>query len=307
MKHKEDTWGWMLAVDFFFAGMGGAMLVVNGVADLYLGAVSVSRLGSILAPVFIALGASLLILELGRPFRAWRVFMNPKAILTAGAWCMLLAIGLGLFYASFGFKIFPWSGWTTVRQATAVLGAVFGLVVATYPGVLLGRHKARPFWTGPGMMALFLVSSLATGSAALLLSGLVMPPEVSGLQAILPGLTAGLLAFQLLLWPAYLWMKHSGATDREARAAELWITGKYSRGFLVGILLAGTLLPLICLLLGGAVLQAIGTLLVLVGGLIIRLLVIYSGEYRTWLPGEEKYRSRLPIGDEAFLKALKSR
>ncbi len=75
----------------------------------------------------------------------------------------------------------------------------------------------------------------------------------------------------------------------------------------VRILLAGTLLPLICLWFGGAIFQAIGALLALVGGLFIRLRVVYSGVYRTWLPGEEQYRSRLPFGDEAFLKALKSR
>ncbi len=73
MKHKDDTWGWMLAVDFFFAGMGGAMLVITGIADLFLGPGSTSLLGSILAPLCIAVGASLLILELGRPLRAWRV------------------------------------------------------------------------------------------------------------------------------------------------------------------------------------------------------------------------------------------
>ena len=49
MKHKEDTWGWMLAVDFFFAGMGGAMLLIAGIADLFLGQGSVSLLGSLLA------------------------------------------------------------------------------------------------------------------------------------------------------------------------------------------------------------------------------------------------------------------
>ena len=27
-QHKETTWGWMLAVDFFFAGMGGAMVAI---------------------------------------------------------------------------------------------------------------------------------------------------------------------------------------------------------------------------------------------------------------------------------------
>ncbi len=153
-------------------------------------------------------------------------------------------------------------------------------------------------------MILFLISSLATGSAAHLLSGLVLPPQAGELTAVLPWLVAGLLAFQLLLWPTYLWVKRSGTTDREASAASLWTKGEFSRGYLIGILLFGTLLPLYLLLLPGAAMKALGAGLVLVGGLFIRLLVVRSGAYRTWLPGEEKYRSRLPLGDEEFLKAL---
>lgn len=305
MKHNEDTWGGMLAADFFFAGMGGGMLLIAGIADLALGAGRTSLLTNILAPLFIAAGASLLILELGRPFQAWRVFLNPKAILTFGAWNMSLAIVLGLAYASFGIASLPWSGWNTARQIFALLSAVAGLVVATYPGVLLARHKARPFWTGPGMLAVFLVSSLVTAAAAHLLCGLLLPPADMGLQAILPGLVAGLLAFQLLFWPLYLWIKHSGTTDREAAAARLWVDGKFANAYRYGLLLVGTLFPLVMLLLPGAAPQALAALLALTGGLLIRLLVVYSGAYRTWLPGEEKYRGRLPLGDEAFLKALK--
>jgi formate-dependent nitrite reductase membrane component NrfD len=303
MKHKDDTWGWMLAVDFFFAGMGGAMLLIAGIIDLFPGAGKTSLLGNFLAPVFIAVGAGLLILELGRPLQAWRVFMNPKAILTIGAWNMLLAIGFGLAYASFGIAALPWSGWVLARKVLALLGAVFGLVVATYPGILLGRHKSRPFWSGAGMVVLFLASSLVTGTAAHLLSGLILPPASMDVLAALPGLAAGLLGFQLLLWPVSLWIKSSGTTDREAQAAKRWISGDLSLVYWIGFLLAGTLAPLVFILLAGNVFKGIGGILILLGGLLMRLLVVRSGEERTWLPGEEKYRSRLPHGDEAFLKA----
>lgn len=305
MKQHEDTWGWMLAADFFFAGMGGGMLLIAGVAELTLGPGSTSLLAMIAAPLFVAAGAGLLIFELGRPFQAWRVFLNPKAILTFGAWNMTLAILCGLVFASFGISGLPWSGWSAVRQAFALLSAAFGLVVATYPGVLLSRHKARPFWTGPGMMVGFLLSSLATAAAAHLLSSLIAPPQSAGLQTTVHELAAGLLAFQLLFWPLYVWIKRSGTTDREAAAARLWLDGKFAGPFRYGILLVGTLLPLVLLLLPGAALHASAALLALAGGLIIRLMVVFSGEFRTWLPGEEKYRGRLPHGDEAFLKALK--
>lgn len=304
MKHKEETWGWMLAVDFFSAGMGGGMLLITGIVDLFLGDGKTSLLGNFLAPLFVAAGASFLTLELRRPLQAWRVFMNPRAILTIGAWNMLLAIGFGLAYASFGITALPWSGWNVVRKILALGCAVFGLVVATYPGVLLGRHKSRPFWTGPGMMVLFLVSSLVTGVAAHFLSGLILPPALMGALAGLPFIAAGLLGLQFILWPAYVWIKHTGTTIREASAIQKWISGDLSLGFWGGYLIVGTLLPILLLLLqGGDVIQGTGTILVLLGGLWMRLSVVRSGYDRTWLPGEEKYRSRLPLGDEAFLKA----
>jgi len=68
-------------------------------------------------------------------------------------------------------------------------------------------------------------------------------------------------------------------------------------------MLVGTVLPLIMLLTSSAQMQAIGALLVLLGGVLMRMLVVKAGEERTMLPGEKKYRSRLPIGEEAFMKA----
>jgi formate-dependent nitrite reductase membrane component NrfD len=303
MKHKHEAWGWMLAVDFFFAGMGGGMLFITGMAELFFGNGMTSLLGNFIGPVCMGIGSGFLILELGRPFQSWRVFMNPKAILTVGAWTMSVAMAAGIAYASFGIDLFPWSGWTWARKFLAAISAVTGLVVATYPGILLGRHKARPFWNGPGMMSLFMLSSLVTGVAAHILSGFVVAaPMPDGLKGF-SGLAAGLLGFQLLLWFGYIWVKASGTTESEAAAAQRWINGDLSGTFKGGFLLVGTLLPLILLLLPAGIYQGTGAIFVLVGGLIMRMLVVRSGEDRTWLPGEQKYRSRLPIGDEEFLKA----
>lgn len=303
MKHREEGWGWMLAVDFFFAGMGGGMLVITGIAEMFFGAGATSVLGNFIGPMCIGIGAAFLILELGRPFEAWRVFMNPKAILTIGAWIMSLAIVAGILYASFGIAAFLWSDWTLARKMLAFISAVSGLVVATYPGILLGRHKARPFWNGPGMIGLFLLSSLVTGVAAHILSGLIVAAPLPDAVRILPGVAAGLLGFQLLLWLGYIWIKNSGTTEAEAAATQRWINGDLSLAFRAGFLLLGTLLPMIVVLLPGAAYQGLSAVLILAGGLLMRLLVVRGGEDRTWLPGEQKYRSRLPIGNEEFLKA----
>jgi len=316
MKTKHEGWGWMLAVDFFFAGMGGGMLVLAGIVELFVGEGRTSFAGNLLGPVFMGVGCCFLVLELGRPLQAWRVFMNPRAILTAGAWIMTLAMIAGLGYAAFGLDpawfgraTFPWQQeLSLVRKILAVVCVLTGLVVATYPGALLARHKGRPFWVGPGLIPLFLISSLVTGVAAHFLSGFALAPGVySPVWSSLPSLAAGLLFFQLLFWIGYLYVKRTGATVAEAASAQKWISGENSASFKFGFMLAGTIVPLILLLQPLPALQALGSVLVLVGGVVMRCMVVNAGRDRTWLPGEQKYRGRLPHGDEAFLRATWNR
>ncbi|WP_303720152.1 NrfD/PsrC family molybdoenzyme membrane anchor subunit [Malonomonas rubra] len=303
MSEKHQTWGWMLAVDFFFAGMGGAMLIVAAIIDLFIGKNQISVLANIVGPLCMSVGCGFLILELGRPLQAWRVFMNPKAILTFGAWMMTFAIISGFVYASFGidFGLFFWRDWGFLRQLLALVNLVTGLVVATYPGVLLGRHKGRPFWVGPAIMGLFLLSSLVTALALHLLCAMIAPVEGSVLNN-LPKLLAALLLAQGLLWAGYLWIKASGTTAAEAASAQRWISGDLSKRFKISFMLLGTLLPLVMFLIPVSLFQGLATLLVLFGGVTMRMMTVTSGNDRTFLPGELQYRSRLPHGHERFLK-----
>jgi protein NrfD len=303
MKHNDDVWGWMLATDFFFAGMGGGMLVVSGLVHFIWGGQRISILSAFAAPLFVAMGAGLLVLELGRPFQGWRVFLKPNAILTIGAWNMLLAIGFGFCYASFFVPGLPWQNWIMVQKVLAGLGALTGLVVATYPGVLLGRHKSRPFWTGPGMVVLFLISSLVTGFAAQHLLSMIAPPAEATLVNYLPMGVAVLLTFQIIIWFGYLFIKQTGTTEREGKTAQRWTNGDLSRLFWGGFAFLGTLLPLVLVLTDRLWVSIIGDILVVAGGALMRWMVIHSGDQRTWLPGESKYRGRLPVGNELFIKS----
>ncbi len=305
MSAKHQTWGWMLAVDFFFAGMGGAMLVIAGLTDLFVGENSVSLLGNIVGPVAMCIGCGFLVLELGRPLQAWRVFMNPKAILTFGAWMMTVAIISGFVFVSFGidFALFFWRDADLLRHLVAIVMVVSGLVVATYPGVLLGRHKSRPFWVGPGIMGLFLLSSLITAFAAHYLCALIAAPQSSlSLQNAIPPVLSALLFTQALLWCGYLWIKRSGASKAEAASVQRWISGDMAQQFKLAFLLFGTLVPFVAALIPGLTAAAIASVLALFGGVTLRLLTVGSGTDRTMIPGEQKYRSRLPQGHERFLR-----
>ena len=305
MSEKHQTWGWMLAVDFFFAGMGGAMLVIAGLTDLFVGKGMTSLFGNIVGPLCMCVGCGFLILELGRPLQAWRVFMNPKAILTFGAWMMTFAIISGFVYATFGIDwgLFFWRDWGFLRGLLAIVNVVTGLVVATYPGVLLARHKGRPFWTGPGIMALFLLSSLVTGMAGHYICGLIVSAPVSEqVWEAMPGMMAALLFAQAVLWIGYLWIKQTGTSDVERAAVQRWITGDMASGFKISFLVLGTVVPLVLTIIPFTISAVLGSLFVLFGGVTMRMLTVQSGTDRTFMPGEQKYRGRLPKGEEEFMK-----
>ena len=302
MKYKDEGWGWLLAADFFLAGMGGGMLIIAGLVDLYIGAGRTSLLGNLIAPMFIAAGPVLLILELGRPFQALRVFLNPKSILTIGSWTMSIAIVAGFAFASFGTDLFPWSDMVVLRKILAIICVSFGVIVVTYPGVLLGRLKSRPFWNGSGMVILFFLSSLVTGAAAHIISGVIWNAPTMDTLNNFSLFIVSLLGLQLIMWFCYIWVKRSG-TEMEASAAQMWTDGDFSISFKVGIIFLGIVLPLVFETVSGVTAHVLGALFILLGNLIMRLVVVSSGNERTWIPGEKKYRSRLPHGNEAFLKA----
>jgi formate-dependent nitrite reductase membrane component NrfD len=276
MSQKHEGWGWMLAVDFFFAGMGGAMLLIAGVTDLFVGEGRTSALASFLGAAFMALGSALLIFELGRPFQSWRVFMNPKAILTVGAWVMSLAIGAGLVYTTFSFAVFPWSDAALLRQLVAAFMIAAGLVEATYPGVLLGRLKGRPLWAGPGLTALFLNFFAVTAFAAHFLCGFAVAPAKARRARRVPGdyrRAVGLAAVAVVQLPVGEAQRDGGRVGRR-RAPDL---REYSASSNSSSSWWVRCWPLVAALMPSATVQAAAALLALLGGLVMRNLVVYAG------------------------------
>jgi len=101
MLHHE--WNWMIVVYLFLGGLGAGSLVLGGAAHLigrnrYRG---IARAGALVAPVLVSLGSGLLIFDLGRPFRFWRLFVtiNPVSPMSIGSWLLILFTLIASLYA----------------------------------------------------------------------------------------------------------------------------------------------------------------------------------------------------------------
>ncbi len=177
----QTVWGWQPAIYLFLGGMGAGAFIMAALLylkhkDAYQRVISGSMW---VAVVSLIVGLLLLLMELVTPLRGllmWQSFSHMSSWMTYGAWGAFGAIitfGLSAVFATP--KINVWlkehCDWfnthqETLRSVLAVVGIVLGLFVAVYTGMLLKTSDNVPFWNTYLLPALFTVSALDTGIAA---------------------------------------------------------------------------------------------------------------------------------------------
>ena len=180
-----------------------------------------------------------------------------------------------------------WRGWLPWEQASGfgvALGTAAGLlamVVAVYPGLLLGVIKSIPLWNTSALPPLFFLSGMDTGLAAIVLMSLAIPSAVGTNGFHLLGIVdASLIVLLLIALGAYMEIvRQSGAT---AAASVRLLASSF---FICGVVLSGLLLPLAMYICSAymsdaftiRLMDGLASLLLLCGGLLLRLSVIRSG------------------------------
>jgi len=300
----ERAWGWPIALDLFLAGLGGGIMIVSAVADLFFGTGNLFLPASFAATVLLAMGASLLVFELGRPFQFLRVFSGQKAIMTFGSYLLSVLIVVSFAYGTFLFSFLPWHAIEGLRQVVAAVGLLLGIGVAIYTGVLPASMKSRPFWHGPALPVLFMVSAISNGIAVqyLLVHVLSSGSDVAVAEGLLTAANIVLLVVELIVLFIYVLTMRASAAPPAAQAANAWLKGRQKLAFWVGLVVIGLIAPLVLYAVGISITWILASAGVLVGGIVLRFLVVYSGD-RTLLPGEAEFLAKLPSGDEEFLRA----
>ena len=291
MEKQQEYWGKLPATYFFLAAMSAMMFVLSAAGD-WLGnpvAAQVNGWVSLLSGVLAGLGSLLLLAELTHKSRGHLVNAKPfSSVMSFGSLVQSVYLVLVFAYASFFFPIAPWATWGLGRGLAGLLAVVAALLYVTYPGVELGESKGRSFWNGGGLVGLFLVSGTATGAALLTLVLMVMGHGETAYAGWIRWVEAAALAVQLFTVIGYvLGMKMSAAEEARRGAEKLW-SGDCRQSFWVGIVLLGTLVPLVFSAAFASVYwQAMAAVLVLAGAVIFRIDFLRAG-VRAVLPGEER-------------------
>ncbi|WP_101721509.1 NrfD/PsrC family molybdoenzyme membrane anchor subunit [Eggerthella timonensis] len=280
------VWGPMIAWYLFLAGASaGAFLTSAFVEAKYPESVKMRVAGRIIAPVFVGIGLLMLMLDaeagLMNPLRFFWLISNPGSVMTLGVYfiCVYMPVTLVVALLEILKKRVPkWLTW---------IGIVFAFAVAAYTGFLLGVVKAYPLWNNAILPILFVVSALSAGLAATSLVGLIVDRERFEQMWLIKKSHVILSAIEMVVLFTMLIIVAAGSFEGAASVQSL-VVGQYAPAFWGGIVLLGLVAPF---LIEGypvfiakrvetsttsLVVSVIGEAGVLVGGFMLRLLVILA-------------------------------
>jgi hypothetical protein len=194
---KEPVWTWEVPLYFFLGGVSGLSSCIGFAGQLFHADPELIRFALWMALIGAAICPMLLISDLGRPSRflnMLRVFKIQSAM-SMGAWILVAFSGCA-FMAVVGHELilrgFTSPLWIYLRWAGELSGALTGLLLASYTGVLIGA-TAIPVWSQNReiLPVHFLTSGLGSAAAILELFGFMVPATqilgffASGIETLL--------------------------------------------------------------------------------------------------------------------------
>jgi formate-dependent nitrite reductase membrane component NrfD len=271
----EPVWEFLIVNYLFLGGLSAGLYFVSGLAtwfqeDGQSAFPRIARWGALLAPWPVSLGSALLIFDLGKPLRFWKLFVHFRwqSPMSIGSWLLVLFTLVSLV------NLWAWlepgerqgllaripnrlrsrlparlnhyldldaSAW---RRNLAMAGFPLAVGVGIYTGVLLGAVQARPFWNTNLVAQMFLFSALSSGAATILLARLLDKVPVDLKEArFLYSLDIVLIALEFFIVMPYL--IHGELSVLAVREAlRLVLGGPFTLAFWGLFIGAGLLAPL---------------------------------------------------------------
>jgi formate-dependent nitrite reductase membrane component NrfD len=285
-------WEWLIVLYFFVGGIAGGSYFLAALIDFFGRPEdrALARLGYFVAFPAVVLSAILLTLDLGRPLRFWHMLLGSHTGIPLFKWWSPISIGSWalLVFGAFTLVSFlaavdeidrvRWDWIDTFRAphplgvVWTVLGGILGFFVAGYTGVLLTVTN-RPVWADSTLLGLlFLLSGASTAAALLILLARGQRWRTPGVAALKRFDALVLFAELLVLVVFVVWLGTTGV------AGHVWVNA-WGVLLLVGVFVVGILVPLVVELRPHAI-AGLGTaaaaLLVLVGGFLLRVVLLFS-------------------------------
>lgn len=239
-----------------------------------------------------------LFLDLEHKLYVWRLYTTFEwtSPMSWGAWILLLVYPILILNALFrvpeeiGDKI-PWlqnislklRGYAFTMKTVGAMSMIVGGVLGMYTGVLLSSLAARPAWNSHMLWVLFLLSGLSSAAALIHLIARLEDERKMLAKADNGFLVAELLVILLMI------VGFMSSPEIYQNAIQIIMNGSLAAVFWVFVVGLGIVLPLIIQLFAvnnKVQHTAVAPIFVLIGGLILRFVVVAAGQLTQWPSNE---------------------
>ncbi|AEA33407.1 NrfD/PsrC family molybdoenzyme membrane anchor subunit [Hippea maritima] len=278
---QQHTWGWFIAIYLFFGGLGGATMALGILGEMRFKMGKWFGIGTaLLGLAILSFGLIWLVLDLIDPFRFLLAFWVKGIGHSWIARGMVIINGAYIFGVLYALAAFY--GWETFKKWMGYLAMFCGFGVTTYTGLLLNANVGIPFWHTPALPVLFTVSAFSTGCALLMLVLAAMKShEAEHFFHFIEGFDIFLISLELLVIFAYFDFARLG-NAAVMKSAQLLLANPM---FTIGFLVIGLITPLILEAYASTKqhskgLAAFASVLVLIGGFLLRYLIVWAGVFQ---------------------------
>lgn len=290
-------WGWEIPVYLFLGGMVAGMMLISGYF-LFKGRQKEANCSCFYLPyisfILLSLGMVALFLDLEHKLFVWRLYTTFEitSAMSWGSWILVLVYPVLIFnmllnppkiiadkfpaLSKLKDFLLPKPNWL---KNFGIISMFFGAGIGLYTGVLLSSLGARPLWSSSILWLLFLVSGLS-GAAAYVH---VIAKNVYE-RELLAKADNSFLIIELFVIALFI-IGLKTATEVQAHAADMLLFGEFASSFWVFVIGIGIVIPLIIQLLAvnhKIKHTPIAPLLVIIGGLILRFIIVYAGQKSHW-------------------------
>lgn len=292
-----DSWHLPIPLYLFLGGLAAGIMFF---ASLYtiLGKEkelpSAVKWSTLLVPPALIIGLIALLADLNHKLFFWRLFTSFKieSPMSWGAWVLMLITPLSIIWtAPYIKEIVPSWNWKynflerfeswIIRNRKLIAWPILlsSVILGIYTGILLSAFNARPLWNTSILGPLFLVSGLSTGAAAIMIISR-KKEEIHLFSKI----DLWLILAELFLITHFI-MGMKASTQVQINAVDQLLSGGFGLLFWGGIVIVGLIVPAILeifKLRGAKIPVALPSALILLGGLLLRILIVEAGQISSY-------------------------
>jgi formate-dependent nitrite reductase membrane component NrfD len=286
----ESAWGWLIITYLFLAGTGSGAFLAAVACDLLAPdwSKALARAGSLAAGPLVAIGTGCLVLDLEagfwQPWRQLYLISNLTSMISWGVIILSAFIPVALLYAA-ALNDISFVGRYAKKylRHLEIVGSILAVGTAGYTGVLIAVVNGVPFWNSPVMPVLFMASAVSTGLAVAMIGAAII--DISTIRT-LSNFALGhviFLSIEAVVLMMFILMSLTRSVEAAASASIL-LSGFLSPYFWALVVMVGILVPFVLSIVEyyeygemSKYLVVGADLCVLVGGMSLRAVIIFSG------------------------------